>query len=102
MPDTTWGKAKHNSKAGFDKVWGWADKLGAPVNKLSNQLGAEGFWPTSLDKECDKAARILRSFCKDGFYEEIHERAPRMGEGPKGKQKVLKKIPSQVWTSKHG
>ncbi|KAI9866060.1 MAG: hypothetical protein M1830_006036, partial [Pleopsidium flavum] len=96
MPDTTWEKAKHGSKAGFDKVWGWADKLGAPVNNLSNKLGAEAFWPTSLDKECDKAARILRSFCKDGFYEEVAEHAPGYGEGPKGKQKVLKKIPSQV------
>ena len=94
MPDTTWEKAKHNSKVGFDKVWGWADKLGPPVNKLSNKLGAEAFWPTSLDKECDKAARILRSFCSDGFYEEIDERVHR--DGPKVKQKVLKKIPSQV------
>ncbi len=101
MSETSWEKAKHGSKAGFDKVWGWADKLGAPVNKLSNKLGAEAFWPTSLDKECDKAARILRSFCKDGFYEEVGEHAPGSGEGPKGKQKVLKKIPSQVWCFPH-
>ena len=40
------------------------------MNKLSNKLGSEAFWPTTLDKECDKAARILRSFCKDGFYEQ--------------------------------
>ena len=50
-------------KAGFDKLWGWADKIGAPVNRLSNKLGSESFWPTTLDKESDKAARILRSFC---------------------------------------
>lgn len=41
------------------------DKLGAPVNKLSNKLGSEAFWPTTLDKESDKAARILKSFCSE-------------------------------------
>lgn len=59
----SWDKTKSGSKKGFDKVWGWADKLGAPVNRLSNKIGSEAFWPTTLDKESDKAARILRSFC---------------------------------------
>jgi hypothetical protein len=58
-----WAKVKTGGKLGFDKVYGVVDKLGAPVNKLSNKLGAEAFWPTSIDKESDKAARILRSFC---------------------------------------
>ena len=40
-----------------------ADKLGAPVNRFSNKIGSEAFWPTSLDKESDKAARILKTFC---------------------------------------
>ncbi|EKG18193.1 hypothetical protein MPH_04582 [Macrophomina phaseolina MS6] len=88
-----WQRTKHNSKTGFDKLWSWADKLGAPVNRLSNKLGSEAFWPTTLDKESDKAARILRSFCKDGFYE---EEVLSTLDGPKQKQKVLKKIPSEV------
>jgi len=58
-----WQKTKTGGKTGFDKLWGWADKIGAPVNRLSNKLGSEAFWPTTLDKESDKAARILRSFC---------------------------------------
>lgn len=58
-----WAKAKTGGKAGFDKVYGWVDKLGAPINRMSNKVGAEAFWPTTLDKESDKAARILRSFC---------------------------------------
>jgi len=37
--------------------------VGAPINRLSNKIGSEAFWPTTLDKECDKAARILKSFC---------------------------------------
>ncbi|KAJ4365483.1 hypothetical protein N0V95_000418 [Ascochyta clinopodiicola] len=87
-------KAKTSSKAGFDKVYTWVDKLGAPVNRLSNKVGSEAFWPTTLDIESDKAARILKSFCKDGFYQE--EDRPTGTAGPKAKQKVLKKIPSHV------
>lgn len=100
---SAWEKTKATSKNIFEKV-------GSPFNKLSNKLGAEAFWPTSLDKECDKAARILRSFCKDGFYAELDNRegdlkereqhgvdpAKRV-EGPKGKKKALQKIPAEVW-----
>ncbi|KAL1638685.1 hypothetical protein SLS58_008717 [Diplodia intermedia] len=63
-----WNRTKQQSRAGLDKAWSWADKqLGDPVNKLSNKLGSEAFWPMSLDKESDKAARILSNFCKDGI-----------------------------------
>lgn len=73
---STWEKAKESGKK-------WFEKAGGPVNKVSNKLGAEAFWPTSLDKESDKAARILRSFCIDGF---------RPGED----HKSLDHIPAQV------
>ncbi|KAG5661852.1 hypothetical protein KAF25_004091 [Fusarium avenaceum] len=92
----SWDTTKNQSKKGFDKVWGWADKLGAPVNRLSNRIGSEAFWPTTLDKESDKAARILRSFCKDGFYTEEDKPADAEQAGPKQKQRVLKKIPQKV------
>ncbi|EEP79452.1 predicted protein [Uncinocarpus reesii 1704] len=93
-----WEKAKVYSKRGFDKAWHTLDKLGPPINRLSNKLGAEAFWPTSLDLESEKSARILRSFCKDGFYEEIDEQNEgRQKEGvPRGKQRVVKKIPASV------
>lgn len=95
----SWSTTKTTSKQGFDKVYNLVDKLGAPVNKLSNKLGSEAFWPTTLDKESDKAARILRSFCKDGFYveEENHfSNGVVNSEKPKGKQRVIKKIPTEV------
>ncbi|ERT00671.1 hypothetical protein HMPREF1624_01901 [Sporothrix schenckii ATCC 58251] len=92
----SWDTTKTKSKQGFDKVWGWADKLGAPVNRFSNRIGSEAFWPTTLDKESDKAARILRSFCKDGFYTEIEKPSGPDRDGPKSKQRVLKKIPQKV------
>ncbi|KAK3723181.1 hypothetical protein LTR37_001904 [Vermiconidia calcicola] len=90
---TIWQRVKTGSKTGFDKAWKAADKLGAPVNRLSNKLGSEAFWPTTLDKESDKAARILKTFCKDGFYTEEEVETE---EGPKQKQKVVKKIPTSV------
>ncbi|PPJ52478.1 hypothetical protein CBER1_10504 [Cercospora berteroae] len=88
-----WQRVKTGSKAGFDKAYATLDRLGPPINRLSNRLGSEAFWPTTLDKESDKAARILKSFCRDGFYAEEEVDA---GDGPKQKQKVLQKIPEHV------
>ncbi|KAL4807767.1 DUF500 domain protein [Aspergillus unguis] len=106
MAPTFWERTKGTSKKGFDKAWQTLDKLGDPVNRLSNRVGAEAFWPMTTDKESDKAARILRSFCKDGFYAEeepdsqIEENVLNKETGkidkPKGKQRVLKKIPTKV------
>ncbi|KAI9708252.1 MAG: hypothetical protein M1820_004206 [Bogoriella megaspora] len=82
---SVWEKTKASSKT-------WFEKVGTPVNKISNKLGAEAFWPTSLDKEADKAARILRSFCIDGFVAE-------QGGGKHGndkKHKSLDHIPPEV------
>ncbi len=67
----SWDRTKKGSKKGFDKAWGWADKLGAPINRVTNTIGSEAFWPTTLDKESDKAARILRSFCSECSFNNI-------------------------------
>ena len=91
-------------KPGFNKAYAVVDKLGAPVNRLSNKVGSEAFWPTTLDKESEKAARILRGFCKDGFYEQIEEAELKKLETrnttavgiPQGKQRVVKKISADV------
>ncbi|KEF61080.1 uncharacterized protein A1O9_02645 [Exophiala aquamarina CBS 119918] len=91
-------------KPGFNKAYAVVDKLGAPVNRLSNRVGSEAFWPTTLDKESEKAARILRGFCKDGFYEPIEEKAAKKIEDrdatavgiPQGTQRILVKIPQKV------
>lgn len=100
-----WSKTKTIGKKNFDKAWGALDKLGGPVNRLSNKLGSEAFWPMTMDKESEKVARILRSFCKDGVYVEEPEptlptdvkNAPKNQiDKPRGKPKVLKKIPSEV------
>ncbi|KAF9871734.1 hypothetical protein CkaCkLH20_10668 [Colletotrichum karsti] len=38
---------------------------GAPINKAVNLLGAEGFMPQTMDRECAKASRILHAFTDD-------------------------------------
>lgn len=100
MPQSIWERTQRNSKRGFDKTWHALDKLGDPVNRLSYRLGAEAFWPMTLDKECEKAARIMRSFCNDGFYADDDGGPETTPDGklnrPKGKQHVLQKIPPQV------
>ena len=67
------------------------------MNKLSNKLGAEAFWPTSLDKESDKAARIRRNFCIDGFMTDqgAQDTSPQPRQGQK-KAKRLDHIPPEV------
>lgn len=109
---TIWDKTKGYSSTaynkallpGFNKAYKVVDKLGAPVNRLSNKVGSEAFWPTTLDKESEKCARILRGFCKDGFYEQIEEKEAKKVDDrnatavgvPQGKQRVMKKIPASV------
>ncbi|KAH2274002.1 hypothetical protein KXW02_009681 [Aspergillus fumigatus] len=99
----TQNKAWIYGKKGFDKAWDALDKVGAPVNRLSNKLGSEAFWPMTLDKESEKAARILRSFCKEGVYVAndatvaTREQTPdKKIDKPRGKPKVLQKIPAEV------
>ncbi|OIW28379.1 hypothetical protein CONLIGDRAFT_374699 [Coniochaeta ligniaria NRRL 30616] len=89
----------------LDKVFGWA---GSSARRASNATASpvpasyerEAYWPTTLDKECEKAARILKSFCTDGFLalEEKDSRpssptAPTASTGPKY---VSKKIPPRI------
>ncbi|TQV95551.1 DUF500 domain-containing protein [Cordyceps javanica] len=45
-----------------DQFRSLSSKFGRPLNKAANVIGAEGWWPTSLEQECHKAARILSSF----------------------------------------
>jgi len=55
---------QHGSKAGWSgRLSGWGAKAAAPLNALANKMGSESFLPTTMDKECEKAARILRGFC---------------------------------------
>ncbi|ROV94024.1 hypothetical protein VMCG_08282 [Cytospora schulzeri] len=93
----------NSSKPTFkERLYQWSTKAGVPINKVTNRLGSEAFWPSTMEIECDKAARILKSFCKDGFYTEDKAAATSsssptpVSPGPKGKPKVLVKIPQKA------
>ncbi|KAK4237177.1 hypothetical protein C8A03DRAFT_34868 [Achaetomium macrosporum] len=111
------GKKKSHRLSAFGAAF--SSKVAGPVNALAHKFGAEGFLPESLDKECEKAARILKGFCKDGIYNETvppnaavtttgpstttaTPNAPAIEEPPsspsnKGKKgRVLLTIPSKV------
>ncbi|KAK3353639.1 hypothetical protein B0T25DRAFT_218572 [Lasiosphaeria hispida] len=95
--------AKTRAPLALDKVFGWAEKIAVPVHRISistvpappARYVRETYWPTTLDKECDKAARILKSFCTDGFL--AHEpQSADSTEPPKTPTHVTKKIPPRI------
>ncbi|KAG9252412.1 uncharacterized protein F5Z01DRAFT_625746, partial [Emericellopsis atlantica] len=43
-------------------------KTSSGFNNLAQKFGGTGFVPGTLEKECDKAALILKTFCKEGVY----------------------------------
>ncbi|CAM1502756.1 Fc.00g075320.m01.CDS01 [Cosmosporella sp. VM-42] len=59
----------------FHKI---SSKAGWPLNKAANAIGAEGWWPSSMEKECNKAARILHSFTSEA----LENAAPPKTNGP--------------------
>ncbi|KAH8754587.1 hypothetical protein F5883DRAFT_431273 [Diaporthe sp. PMI_573] len=87
-----------------DKALAGIDKLGGPLNRFSNKLGCEAWWPTALTEECNKATRILTSFCSmwANFpipWKHTDSEKKMMTSGsqrPEGKPTVLVKIPTEV------
>ncbi|KAI1383266.1 uncharacterized protein F4822DRAFT_419949 [Hypoxylon trugodes] len=88
----------HIRKNSADIVRGWADKIPSPVNRLStSRLGRDAFLPATLDKECDKAARILKSFCSDGFSTpDDRPGSPSTYSSTQSSHRFLKKIPPRI------
>ncbi|KAM3429803.1 hypothetical protein MY4824_008028 [Beauveria thailandica] len=105
---TSSGGAKNNSG-----LFGWGAKsVSGPAapSKLSPTINAakannarikrEAFWPATLDQECDKAARILKSFCVDGYLHPVdtHVRDPpsEPSQPPPSPAQTIQKIPKRV------
>ncbi|KAJ4263065.1 hypothetical protein NW762_006679 [Fusarium torreyae] len=51
-----------NKPTAGERFHKFSSKAGSPLNKAAHFIGAEGWWPTTMDRECSKAARILHSF----------------------------------------
>lgn len=65
---------------GAPKKAGWGQRFtslgkqaAAPFNMLANKLGAETFLPSTMDKEVEKAARILKAFCSKCLEQAFQE-----------------------------
>ncbi|KAI1033238.1 hypothetical protein LB503_008557 [Fusarium chuoi] len=83
-----------NRKSGFaNRLHVLSAKIAGPVNDFANKLGCEAFMPTTLEKECEKAARILTSFC---------EGTPLPPNDSLSRRKAIVKIPRQVLNSAAG
>lgn len=50
---------------------------GGRISNLTSRLGAAGFMPGPMDKECEKAAAILRSFSETGVFAEPSTQSPK-------------------------
>ncbi|CAH0015531.1 unnamed protein product [Clonostachys rhizophaga] len=113
--------ASSTSSAAGGGFWGWSKRssTSTKTNSLSKintaaanrnsslsvrstaRVHGETFWPTSLDLECEKAARIIKSFCADGYLGPIDDESspvvsPTNDEPPKTPVKIYKKIPKQI------
>lgn len=55
------GEGHH--KGFSERVHQLGSKAAEPINALANKVGSRAFLPSSMDKECQKAAEILLSFC---------------------------------------
>ncbi|GAA5926564.1 hypothetical protein JCM1841_001446 [Sporobolomyces salmonicolor] len=92
-----WEKTKQTTAGAWDTAYKISDKLGHWTNKQGAKLGFEAFYPTSLDKEVTKAARILRTFTMDAA--DLPEETLR---DRRKSQRVLRKIPPAALSSAAG
>ncbi|KAL7796544.1 hypothetical protein V8C37DRAFT_372116 [Trichoderma ceciliae] len=108
----SWEKRNSGSnKTG--SLFGWPNRTSQPppsngltkintdaANMQVKRVQREAFWPATLDLECDKAARILKSFCVDGYFAPIENDAPASpsstSTGIRTLDQVPKKIPRRI------
>lgn len=50
------------------KIANMGIKAADPINALAHKMGSHSFMPMTMEKECEKAAVILRSFCSAFFF----------------------------------
>ncbi|KAH6699291.1 LAS seventeen-binding protein [Verticillium dahliae] len=106
------GKKPHRSWG--DRLAQMGSKAAIPINALANKMGSQSFLPTTMDRECEKAAQILKSFCKEGITSDHVEEKPLhevTTVDPKNKEKekaprkrtgAIVKIPSKVIAKAQG
>ncbi|SPO03637.1 uncharacterized protein DNG_06320 [Cephalotrichum gorgonifer] len=86
----------HRKKSWSTRMHELGTKAATPINALANKLGSQSFLPTTMDKECEKAASILLSFCKDGAHGEGHRPASPTAARSRSRDRAILKIPAKV------
>ncbi|KAF5625276.1 YSC84-like protein [Fusarium sp. NRRL 52700] len=73
-------------------------RLNTAAANTNGRVQREAFWPATLDLECEKAARILKSFCTDGYLVPLEEEedAQSTTSEPRSPKRVTKKIPKRI------
>ncbi|KAL6829987.1 hypothetical protein V8C40DRAFT_239008 [Trichoderma camerunense] len=93
-------------------VFGWPNRSSQPpppnglskintdaANMQVKRVQREAFWPATLDLESDKAARILKSFCMDGYFapiDDVPASPSSTSTGVRTLDQVPKKIPKRI------
>ncbi|RGP80415.1 hypothetical protein FLONG3_1424, partial [Fusarium longipes] len=107
----SWDKRSSNTRSG---LFGWSSnrssasisvansnslsRINTTAANVNGRVQREAFWPATLDLECEKAARILKSFSTDGYLvpaDEEEDSQSTMSE-PRSPKRVTKKIPKRV------
>ncbi|KAK5998468.1 SH3 domain-containing YSC84-like protein 1 [Cladobotryum mycophilum] len=104
----SWEKRHSATNKNHNSLFGWSNRSSglvkintSPGAFQTNRVQRETFWPATLDVECDKAARILKSFCVDGFLASIssddNDSPPSPSSmGPRTPVKIPKRIPKRI------
>ncbi|KAK6702482.1 hypothetical protein SNK04_012381 [Fusarium graminearum] len=107
----SWDKRSSNTRS---SLFGWSSnrssasisvanhnslsRINTTAANASGRVQKEAFWPATLDLECEKAARILKSFSTDGYLvpaDEEEDSYSTISE-PRSPKRVTKKIPQRV------
>ncbi|KAG9253415.1 uncharacterized protein F5Z01DRAFT_675324 [Emericellopsis atlantica] len=101
-----WSNRSSTSSARASSLFNGLSKINVQnANQRNSNTGSvanvrvqrEAFWPATLDAECDKAARIIKSFCADGYLATLNETTSDASTTePSTPVKVPKKIPKRI------
>ncbi|KAL7818805.1 hypothetical protein V8C44DRAFT_319148 [Trichoderma aethiopicum] len=117
----SWDRRSSGSSSKTGSVFGWPNRSSQPppppngLSKINTdaansiqgkRVQREAFWPATLDLECDKAARILKSFCVDGYFAPTDTDRPMSpastSSGTRTLDLIPKKIPKRIMQNAAG
>ncbi|KAH8735912.1 hypothetical protein BGZ61DRAFT_339357 [Ilyonectria robusta] len=90
------GPTSTSSTSALAKINTAAANANSRIN-LNGRIQRETFWPAALDGECEKAARILKSFSTDGYLAPVEDYDGQpLPDDPQTPAQMTKKIPRRI------